>query len=147
VLHLTKMTLSELHIKLNNNGINEDHYFLHGLFGSTNDSEKIALTIRKGKYTVEYETYFKERGEKHSIRIFTSEEEACEYIYKELIDEQTYNSIQNIEGLSGMTVNERLYVSGLMEEFDIVKTEKKSRAKEILRWLRVDEPSIREILK
>lgn len=46
-----------------------------------------------------------------------------------------------------MTVNERLYVSGLMDEFDKVKTTNKNRAKEILRWLRVDEPSIEMIVK
>ena len=141
------MTIAELHNKLKGKGISEDKYFLHGLFGSTDDSEKIALTIKKGLYNVEYETYFKERGEKHSIRTFNSEKEACEYIYKKLIDEQTYFRIQSIEGLSGMTVNERLYVSGLMDEFDKVKISDKKRAKEILRWLRVDEPSIENIVK
>lgn len=83
------MTISDLHIKLNENGINEDQYFLNGLFGSTDDNEKLSLTIKKGKFTVEYETYFKERGEKHSIRTFNSEEEACEYIYKKLTNEQS----------------------------------------------------------
>lgn len=141
------MTILELHAKLKNVGINDDQYFLHGLYGSANDNEKLSLTIKKGKSTVEYETYFKERGEKHSVRTFYSEEEACEYIYKKLTNEQTYSRIQNIEGLSGMTVNERLYVSGLMDEFDKVKNTNKSRAKEILRWLRVDEPSIDMIVK
>jgi hypothetical protein len=46
-----------------------------------------------------------------------------------------------------MTVNEKLYASGLMEEFDEVKATDKRRAKEILRWLRVDEPSIEKIVK
>ena len=141
------MTLLELHTKLKNNGINEDKYFLHGLYGSTDDNEKLALTIKKGKFTIEYETYYKERNEKHSIRTFYSEEEACKYLYQKLIDEQAYNRIQSIEGLSGMTVNERLFKSGLMDKFDKVKTIDKKRAKEILRWLRVDEPSIEMILK
>jgi hypothetical protein len=141
------MTISDLHNKLKEIGIKEEQYFLHGLFGSTDDNEKLSLTIKKGKFTIEYETYFKERGEKHSTRTFYSEEEACEYIYKKLIDEQTYTLIQNIEGLSGMTVNERLYVSGLMDEFDKAKASDKRRAKEILRWLRVDEPSIEMIVK
>jgi len=141
------MTILELHTKLKNVGINDDQYFLHGIYGSADDNEKLSLTIKKGKFTVEYETYFKECGEKHSVRTFYSEEEACEYIYKKLTDEQTYSRIQNIEGLSGMTVNERLYVSGLMDEFDKVKKTNKSRAKEILRWLRVDEPSIELIVK
>jgi hypothetical protein len=147
VLHLIKMTLTELHTKLKNNGISEDHYFLHGLYGSTDDNEKIALAIRRGKHVIEYETYFKERGEKHSIRTFYTEEEVCEYIYKKLIDEQTYARTQNIEGLLGMTVNERLFESGLMDEFDKVKAVDKNRAKVVLRWLRVDEPSIEQIVK
>jgi hypothetical protein len=141
------MTISDLHNKLKERGIKEDQYFLHGLFGSTDDNEKLSLTIKKGKFTVEYETYFKERGEKHSIRTFYSEEEACKYIYKTLIEGQTYSRIQNIEGLSGMTVNERLFASGLMDEFDKVKATDKKSAKEILRWLSVDEPSIENILK
>ena len=141
------MTILELHTKLKNVGINDDLYSLHGLYGSADDNEKLSLTIKKGKYTVEYETYFKEGGEKHSVRTFYSEEEACEYIYKKLTNEQAYSRIQDIEGLSGMTVNERLYVSGLMDEFDKVKTTNKNRAKEILRWLRVDEPSIEMIVK
>ena len=141
------MTIADLHIKLKEKGINEDKYFLHGMFGSTDDNEKLSLKIKKGEFTVEYETYFKECGEKHSIRTFYSEQEACEYIYKKLTNEQTYSRIQNIEGLLGMTVNERLYLSGLMHEFDKVKVTNKSRAKEILRWLKVDENSIEKIVK
>jgi len=141
------MTISELHNRLNESGINHDQYFLHGLFGSKDDNDKIALTIKKVQYGIEYETYYKERGEKHSIRIFNTENEACEYVYKKLIDEQTFFRIQNIVGLSGMTVNERLWESGLMDEFDRAKKKDKMRAKEILRWLRVDEPSIEKIVR
>ena len=141
------MTISELHNRLKESGINDDQYFLHGLFGSKDDNDKIALTIRKGQYVIEYETYYSERGEKHSIRIFTTENEACEYIYKKLIDEQTLFRIQNIVGLSGMTVNERLWESGLMDEFDRAKKKDKMRAREILRWLRVDESSIEKIVR
>ena len=140
------MTISELHNRLKESGINDDQYFLHGLFGSKDDNDKIALTIRKGQYVIEYETYYKERGEKHSIRIFTTEHEACEYIYRKLIDKQTFLRIQNIVGLSGMTVNERLWESGLMDEFDRAQKKDKMRAKEILRWLQVDESSIKKIV-
>ena len=140
------MTISELHNRLKESGINDDQYFLHGLFGSKDDNDKIALTIRKGQYVIEYETYYKERGEKHSIRIFTTEHEACEYIYRKLIDKQTFLRIQNIVGLSGLTVNERLWESGLMDEFDRAQKKDKMRAKEILRWLRVDESSIKKIV-
>lgn len=141
------MTIKELHKRLQEDGILEDQYFLHGLFGSSDDNDKIGLTIKKGQYGLEYETYYKERGEKHAIRTFATEKEACEYIYKKLIDEQTLYRIQKIVGLSGMTVNERLWESGLMDEFDRAKKKDKTRAKEILRWLRVDEPSIEKIVK
>jgi len=141
------MTISDLHNKLKEKGIDENQYFLHGLFGSTDDNDKIGLTIRQGQNGLEYETFYKERGEKHSIRTFTTEKEACEHIFKKLIDEQTLYRIQKIVGLSGMTVNERLWESGLMDEFDRAKKKDKTRAKEILRWLRVDEPSIQKIVK
>jgi hypothetical protein len=104
------------------------------------------LTIKKGKYTIEYEVYYRERGEVNSKQIFTTEEEACEYLYKQVTDSWTVEKINKIEGIGGMTVNERLYVSGLMDEFDKCKIHDKTRAKQILRWLRVDEPSIVLIL-
>lgn len=78
------MTLQELHIKLKELGVLGNRYYLQGLYGSTNDEDKHALTIKKGKYSVEYEVYYKERGEKHSSRTFTTEDEACQYIYKRL---------------------------------------------------------------
>jgi hypothetical protein len=141
------MTIKELHKRLEESGILEDQYFLHGLFGSTDDNDRIGLTIRQGQNGLEYETFYKERGEKHSIKTFATEKEACEHIFKKLIDEQTLYRIQKIVGLSGMTVNERLWESGLMDEFDRAKKKDKTRAKEILRWLRVDEPSIQKIVK
>lgn len=141
------MTVSELHVALKEKGISEDRYFLHGLYGSTDDNDKISLTIRRGKYHIEYETYFKERGEKHSSRVFFTESEACEYIYQQLMDEELFFRIQKIEGLSAMTVNERLYASGLIGEFDQIKTKNTRRARIILRWLGVDEASIEKIVK
>lgn len=53
------MTISELHTKLLDSGIPDDKYYLHGLYGSTDDNEKIGMTIKKGKYTIEYEVYFR----------------------------------------------------------------------------------------
>ena len=140
------MTIEELSKKLTKRGISSDSYYLHGLYGSLDDSEKIALSMKKGKYTLEYEVYYKERGEKHSSRIFIDEQEACEYIYAKLTDEQIVNKIQGISGILGMTVNERLYVSGLMDEFSKVVLVNKLRAIQILRWLKVDEESIDMIL-
>lgn len=51
------------------------------------------------------------------------------------------------QSFGGMTVNERLFVSGLLDEFDKSKISDKTKAKEILRSLQVDEPSIELILK
>jgi hypothetical protein len=45
-----------------------------------------------------------------------------------------------------MTVNERLYVSGLMNEFDKSKKHDKVKAAYILELLKVDKPSIYKIL-
>lgn len=49
--------------------------------------------------------------------------------------------------LSGMTVNERLVVSGVLEEFDKAKKQDKNRVAYILKELFVDETSINKILK
>jgi hypothetical protein len=48
---------------------------------------------------------------------------------------------------SGMTVNERLYASGLADEFDIARKINKRRAMEILHDLSVDDLSIDKMLE
>ncbi|SMC48721.1 hypothetical protein [Moheibacter sediminis] len=80
------MTIEELDKNLKEIGVSESKYYLQGLYGSTNDEDKIALVIKRGKCSIEYEIYYKERGEKNSLKIFTNETEACEYVYKRLID-------------------------------------------------------------
>ena len=45
-----------------------------------------------------------------------------------------------------MTVNERLYVCGLMDEFDKALIADKTKAKKILELLGVDKPSIEKIV-
>jgi len=50
------MTIADLHTKLKEKGIPEDRYFLHGLYGSTDDNEKMAMIIKVGTYAVQYET-------------------------------------------------------------------------------------------
>ena len=141
-----RMTIKELHNELKKRNISEDKYYLQGLYGSTNDDNKIALTAKMGKYTAEYQVYYKERGEKHSERNFTTEKEACEYVMNKILEQHTIEKTQNIIGLEGMTVNERLYTSGLMDEFDRAKRKNKTRAYQILRILKVDKPSIDKIL-
>ena len=141
------MTIKELNSELKNIGVSENRYYLHGLFGSTDDNDKIALNVKKGKYTIEYEVYYRERGEKHSVRTFMTETEACEYLLYKIQEEITIEKVREVIGLDGMTVNERLWETGLMDEFDKTKKKNKTRAAQILRILRVDEPSIKKILK
>lgn len=92
------MTLNELYYKLKELGVPEDRYYLHGLYGSLSDDEKFAMIIKKdSENSIKYETYFKERGEKHSIRVFINESEACQFFYKRLkeikeIEDKYYNA-------------------------------------------------------
>jgi len=61
-------------------------------------------------------------------------------------DQQILKRISSIEGLGGMTVNERLYVSGLDDEFHEALDKDKNRARQILTWLKVDDASIKKIV-
>ena len=62
------------------------------------------------------------------------------------LQEKVNEGISNIEGLSSMTVNERLFRTGLLEQFDIFKKSNKKYAKYILESLNVDSDSIKEII-
>lgn len=53
----------------------------------------------------------------------------------------------DLNGISGMTVNERLYALGLMDDFDKYKKSNKRFAQFILERLKVDNDSIEKILK
>jgi len=64
-----------------------------------------------------------------------------------MTEEQIIAAINKVDGLGGMTVNERLYVTGLMSEFDKYRKSDKEKAKRILELLRVDKPSIDKIVK
>ena len=78
------MDLTELYKILKENGIDNNSIYLHGLHGSSDDNDKLSLTIKKGKYSIVWEVYFKERGEKHSVIEFNNESEACEYYLKRM---------------------------------------------------------------
>ena len=54
--------------------------------------------------------------------------------------------INKFENLGGMTVNERLYMTGLFNEFDNSCKHDKEKAKIILKLLGVDQNSIDEIV-
>ena len=141
------MTIKYLNKELKKLGVSDDKYYLHGLYGSTDDNEKLALAIKRGKYTIEYEVYYRERDEKYSKQLFTSETKACEYFLHKIQEEITIEKVQNVIGLNGMTVNERLFVSGLMPEFDKTKKNNLLRAIEILQEVGLDKKSIYPILK
>ena len=61
--------------------------------------------------------------------------------------DEIYKKAENIEGLGGMTVNERLFVTGLMNTFDKAKEKDKKLARLILEAIRVDKESINIILE
>lgn len=67
------MDLNELYEILKENGIDDNSIYLNGLYGSSDDNEKLSLTIKKRKYSIIWEVYYKERGEKHSIWEFQTE--------------------------------------------------------------------------
>jgi hypothetical protein len=64
-----------------------------------------------------------------------------------MTEQEIIKAISKVEVLSGMTVNERLYVCGLMNEFDKALILDKEKAKKILELLLVDKPSIEKIVK
>lgn len=56
-------------------------------------------------------------------------------------------AVKQVDGLDGMTVNERLFASGLMDEFDKAKKIDKVKARLILELLQVDKPSIDKMVR
>ena len=61
--------------------------------------------------------------------------------------EEILEKVNKVDGLGGMTVNERLYLTGLMEIFDKAIINDKELARTILSAIRVDEQSIDKILE
>ena len=63
-----------------------------------------------------------------------------------MTEQEIIKAIDKVDGLGGMTVNERLYACGLMDEFDKALNGDKTKAKKILELLGVDKPSIGKIV-
>lgn len=63
-----------------------------------------------------------------------------------MTQEEMIVAVKQVDGLGGMTVNERLFASGLMDEFDTAKKHDHARARIILELLHVDKPSIDKIM-
>jgi hypothetical protein len=64
-----------------------------------------------------------------------------------MTEEEMMQAINQVDGLAGMSVNERLFSSGLMDEFDKAKKTDKNKAERILEMLQIDNPSIDKIIK
>ena len=64
-----------------------------------------------------------------------------------MTEEEIIKAIKKVNGISGMTVNERLYVTGLMPEFDKCRKSEKEKTKKILELLHVDKSSIDRIIE
>jgi len=62
------------------------------------------------------------------------------------LQKKVNEGISNIEGLSSMTANERLFRTGLLEQFDIFKISNKNYAKYILESLHVDSECIKKMI-
>lgn len=64
-------------------------------------------------------------------------------INKRWVDVSLSEKFQSVSGLTG---NERLFITGLVDEFDNAKRDNKSKARKILKALDFDEKSIQRIL-
>lgn len=64
-----------------------------------------------------------------------------------MTDEEMIDAVKQVVGLDGMTVNERLFASGLMDEYDRARKSDKAKARIILELLQVDKPSIDKIIR
>ena len=64
-----------------------------------------------------------------------------------MTDKEIIELVKQVEGLGGMTVNERLFATGLVDEFEKAKREDITKAKRILELLQVDQSSIERITK
>ena len=64
-----------------------------------------------------------------------------------MTDSEIIQAVEKTGDLRGMTVNERLFNTGLMDEFDFAKKYNKPKARRILQLIGVDEPSIDKILQ
>ncbi|MBI4930814.1 MAG: hypothetical protein HY841_08640 [Bacteroidetes bacterium] len=136
------MKIEELQIKIQELNIPNNWYYIDENIGRL-DNETNIIVSRNNNTIAVYQNVFNDGITKS----FTEESVALDYVFENLKDLTRLRKINATEGLDGMTTNERLFVSGLMNEFDIAKLKDKVRAKQILRCLKLDEQTIREIVK
>ncbi len=63
------------------------------------------------------------------------------------LQKRVNDGLDKVVGIQGMTVNERLFATDLLDHFDKYKKSNKEYAKYILKTLKVDSESIGKILK
>lgn len=63
-----------------------------------------------------------------------------------MTEQEIIDAANKVDGLGGMTVNERLYLSRLWDEFERALKNDKPKARKILECLKVDKPSIDRIV-
>ena len=63
------------------------------------------------------------------------------------LQKRVNDGLDQVVGIQGMTVNERLFATDLLDHFDKYKKSNKEYAKYILKTLKVDSESIGKILK
>ena len=73
------MSREELQILLENSKVPSE---LYNLVGQGRDDERFCL-IQNGE---QWEVFFKERGVKTVDEVFSTEPEACQFIYEQLVD-------------------------------------------------------------
>lgn len=64
-----------------------------------------------------------------------------------MTEQKIIELVSKVDGIGEMTVNERLYACGLMNEFDKALICNREKAKKILELLGVDKPSIEKIIQ
>ena len=64
-----------------------------------------------------------------------------------MTDKEINDRINSVSNLNGTTVNERLYLTGLFDEFEKAMKHDKQKAITILKALKVDISSIAKIVK
>ncbi len=142
------MNIHELQMELNKLGIDPMSYYLHGIGEQTNDSDKLAMAIRRGKYSVEYEIYFTERGEKNLIQLYDNEADACNYFLRSMKEKYFHKIIKaKWPQLKDKSIEDKLRISGLREEFEERLATGERSAMHILRYLIADEDEIKRLMK
>lgn len=62
-------------------------------------------------------------------------------------EEEIIKKINQTPNIEGMTVNERIFLTGLWDEYELALKNNKTKAKRILELLKIDDKSIKLILK